>query len=100
QGNFAVARYNPNGTLDKTFDDDGRSAFDIEGRGRSQANALEIHANGAILVADYADTQGLTDAGQKDDFAIARLLPNGRLDHTFGRKIAGGIHSSNLRTGE
>jgi uncharacterized delta-60 repeat protein len=100
QGNFAVARYNPNGTLDKTFDDDGRSAFDIEGRGRSQANALAIQPDGAILVAGYADTQGLTDAGQKDDFAIARLLPNGRLDHTFGRKIAGGINSSNLSTGK
>jgi uncharacterized delta-60 repeat protein len=71
---FALARYNSNGSLDVSFDGDGKVVTDflgIDERGRSVA----IQADGRIVVAGYL--------GSGIDFALARYDPDGDLDLTF-----------------
>jgi len=73
---FALARYNTNGSLDNTFDGDGKLTTDF-GSGNDQPNALAIQSDGKIVVA------GLASNGTNDDFALARYNTNGTLDNTF-----------------
>ena len=68
---FAVARYNSNGTLDTSFDGDGKLTTDF--RGYDLANTMAIQADGKILVAGGSDS----------DFAVARYNSNGTLDTSF-----------------
>ena len=73
--NFAVARYNGNGTLDSTFGIGGRV---ITGFGGSaQVFAADVQADGKIVVAGYANING------NFNFALARYNSNGTLDATF-----------------
>jgi uncharacterized delta-60 repeat protein len=75
-GSWAVARYNPNGSLDTTF---GRSGWVTTsfsaGSTRDEANAVAIQTNGQIVAAGQA---------QVGDFGVARYNPNGSLDTSFG----------------
>ncbi len=73
---FALARYLPNGTLDATFGGDGKVTTDFGGN--AAAHVLALQPNGKIVVA------GFSGAGDTPDFALARYLPNGTLDATFG----------------
>jgi uncharacterized delta-60 repeat protein len=74
---FALARYNSDGTLDAGFDGDGIATIDFSGGG-DVALALAIQADGKIVPA------GLTNTGGGEIFsALARLNPNGTLDTTF-----------------
>jgi uncharacterized delta-60 repeat protein len=73
---FALARYNPDGSLDPTFDTDGKVTTPFGGDAR--AFDVAIQADGKILA-----------AGSKFDpfengFALARYNPDGSLDPTFG----------------
>jgi len=72
-GDFALARYNPDGSLDATFDHGGKVFTSIGGDGDSSANALAIQPDGKIVVAG-------TSGGE---FALARYNPDGSLDKTF-----------------
>ena len=76
-GLFALARYLPNGTLDTTFGGDGRVTTDVGG---GIAHAVALQPDGKIVVAGSSTgpLTGLTD------FALARYLPSGTLDTTFG----------------
>jgi uncharacterized delta-60 repeat protein len=76
EGNFALVRYNANGTLDATFGGNGKvtTAFTP---GRDVANAVAIQADGKIVAAGEASGIGRT-------FALARYNANGTLDATFG----------------
>jgi uncharacterized delta-60 repeat protein len=81
---MAVARYNANGTLDATFDGDGRKTIDI-GWDDSEARDIAIQGDGKIVVAGtYLDSKPLCNP----DFAVARLNTDGSLDHTFGPLIS------------
>lgn len=73
---FAVARYNTNGSLDNTFDGDGRAMISV-GANPDQGKALIIQPDGKIIVA------GMTSNGTYNDIAIIRLNTNGSLDNTF-----------------
>jgi uncharacterized delta-60 repeat protein len=75
---FAVARYNSNGTLDATFDTDGKKTIPFGAPSSAQVNGLAIQPDGKIVLAggDNIPTAG--------DFALARLNSNGTLDTTFG----------------
>jgi uncharacterized delta-60 repeat protein len=80
---FALARYEPNGDLDPTFDGDGRLIipFDTED---GAAAAVAVQSDGKIVIA------GTVSTGDDFDIALARVLPNGELDSTFsgdGRTI-------------
>ncbi len=74
---FAVARYNANGTLDKTFSGDGRQTVNIGLIDLALGVALQT--DGKIVVG--GQTSG---ADYMADVAVARLNKNGTLDRTFG----------------
>ncbi len=73
---YAVARYNDNGTLDNTFDTDGIQTTAI-GLGDDIARAMTIQADGKIVLSGYSD------AGGTNDFSMARYDTNGILNNTF-----------------
>jgi uncharacterized delta-60 repeat protein len=83
---FALARYNPDGSLDVTFDGDGlvTTSFPIgipDWGGSAEANALGLQSDGKILAA------GSAWDGAQTAIALARYDSDGQLDDTFG--IAG-----------
>ncbi len=73
--NFAIVRYNGDGTLDTSFSGDGRLDFDFGGDDFCQAMAVQ-HDGKIVLV-------GYTSANGTNDFAVARLTIAGELDSTF-----------------
>ncbi len=75
---FAVARYNPDGTLDNGFGPGGMVTTDF-GVGDDLAHTVAIQPeDGKILVSGFAFS------GASFDFAIARYNPDGTLDAGFG----------------
>jgi uncharacterized delta-60 repeat protein len=77
---FALARYNANGTLDGTFGTGGKVVLDFFG-GFDQANAAVLQPNGKIIVVGSAPS---TSSNQDIGFALARVNPDGRPDVDFG----------------
>jgi uncharacterized delta-60 repeat protein len=78
---FAVVRLLPDGTRDTTFNSTGRVtvAFDFPSTdGVDQADAIMVDDAGRIVLGGVAETQPSSFG-----FALARLLPNGQLDHNF-----------------
>ncbi len=75
---FALARYNPNGSLDTTFNGTGKLTTTVNGGG-SGARAVVILPNGKIVVGGYARSQ----SSGSTEFALARYNANGSLDSTF-----------------
>jgi uncharacterized delta-60 repeat protein len=79
---FAVARYNLNGSLDNTFDGDGKVTTSISA-GSDIANSVVIQANGSLVVA------GVATNGSDNDFAVARYTSSGAPDPVFGGNSTG-----------
>ncbi len=84
---FAVARYTSSGSLDTTFDTDGRVLTPI-GSLNDQAHAIAVQSTGKIVVAGFAD-----GAANNNDFALVRYHANGALDTAFS---ADGIVTTDL----
>lgn len=80
-GDFALARYNPDGSLDTTFGLGGRVLTDFGVN--AQINALVIQPDGNIIASGAAGT----------NFALARYQTNGVLDASFG---AGGTVTTDV----
>ena len=96
-GGFVVARYNADGSLDKSFDGDGKLHIDTAGADPSFASAVAIQPDGKIVLAGKAGTRGrFAPPIDKNDFTVARLNPNGSLDRTFGNALGIGT----TRTGQ
>src|SRR5438876_10918145 len=74
---FALARYNPNGTLDGTFGTGGKVTTDFNGDD-DEAHALVLQPDGKLVAA------GAAKLSRSQDFALARYSANGSLDATFG----------------
>src|SRR5438874_2198299 len=74
---FALARYNRNGSLDRSFGGDGKVATHFAKKSREGAESVAIQADGKIVAA--GDTYQ-----SHDRFALARYNPNGSLDCSFG----------------
>ncbi|HEV8230928.1 MAG TPA: delta-60 repeat domain-containing protein [Thermoanaerobaculia bacterium] len=73
---FGIARYQTDGTLDATFDFDGRARVDFFGL-FDTANAVAIQPDGKIVVAgSAANSLG-------SDFALVRYNSDGSLDNSF-----------------
>jgi len=70
-GNFALARYNVNGSLDTSFSSDGKVTTDIGFQ--DTGNSVTLQADGKILVAGTSN----------DGFALARYNTSGSLDTSF-----------------
>jgi len=75
--NFALARYNTNGSLDNSFGVNGKLTESF-GSGDDWANAVALQPDGKILVG------GWSEAGGTADFTVARFNEDGSLDNTFG----------------
>jgi uncharacterized delta-60 repeat protein len=80
---FALARYQVDGSLDPTFGDGGTVTTDFAG-GTDEAAALVLQPDGKLVAAGDAETGGDTDAPVRD-VALARYDTNGALDADFGR---------------
>lgn len=77
---FAVARYNADGSLDTTFSGDGKLTTPV-GTGVDFARAVVVQADGKIVLG--GDTT-LSSYPVDIRFALVRYLPDGRLDTSFG----------------
>lgn len=74
---FALARYNEDGSLDNSFDNDGKVLTDFSSSGEEGINSIVIDQLGNIVVAGYAI------ATQNEIFALARYKDDGTLDRSF-----------------
>jgi uncharacterized delta-60 repeat protein len=74
---FAIARYNPDGTPDQSFGNGGLVTTAIDKAGDS-ASAIAIQPDGKIIAA------GRAKGDKKNYFALARYHSDGALDPTFG----------------
>ncbi|MBM3273316.1 hypothetical protein FJY94_08800, partial [Candidatus Kaiserbacteria bacterium] len=79
---FALARYNSDGSLDASFDGDGKVTTDI-GIGYEYSESVTIQADGKILVAGFAENGSNTVFGSSTDFALVRYNSDGSLDTSF-----------------
>jgi uncharacterized delta-60 repeat protein len=77
---FALARYNPNGSLDTSFNGSGKVTT-VMGAGSDNANAIALQPDGKPVVAGYSHN------GSKFNFALARYLGHSTL--TVGRTGSG-----------
>jgi uncharacterized delta-60 repeat protein len=76
---FALARYNPDGSLDATLDGDGKLTTDFGGDADA-AHDLAIQADGKLIAAG----RGALNVGSSSDgFAVARYHTDGSLDASF-----------------
>src|SRR5439155_6351600 len=75
--NFALVRYNADGSLDTSFGTGGKVTTPIESIG-NQVFALVLQPDGKLVAAGYAND------GSNQDFALVRYSPDGNLDGSFG----------------
>lgn len=87
---FAIVRYNANGTLDASFGKNGIVLNSVQA-GDDKATGLTILKDGKILVL------GTSNNGKSNDLALARYDANGKLDAAFGK---GGIVVTSLGAGD
>lgn len=69
-----LIRYMPNGAIDRGFGSHGEVRFATPHRGQAKLHDIAVLPSGKILVA----------GGFHDEFMLARLLPDGRPDRSFG----------------
>ena len=72
---FALARYRPDGSLDSSFDGDGKLTTDFGGSGGA-AYGVALQPDGKIVAVGSA-------LGDATDFALARYNADGSLDSSF-----------------
>ena len=82
-GDFELARYHPNGSLDTTFGNGGIVTTTFPGQG-SYAFALALQADGKIIAAGTDFVNFSSDDSSDTDFALERYNPDGSPDVTFG----------------
>ena len=80
---FALARYNPDGTPDATFGNGGQVSTDFFGM-EDDAFSVLIQPDGKIVAVGSAN-----NPATYYDFAAVRYLSNGTIDTTFG--VAGKV---------
>jgi uncharacterized delta-60 repeat protein len=73
---FLLVRYMPDGSLDNSFGNNGKTFTDF-GPGDDVLNAAALQPDGKIVVSGVSNYDGL------DNMALARYLANGQLDNSF-----------------
>ena len=76
---FALARYNSDGSLDSNFGSGGRVTTDFFGK-QDAGNALALQPDGKIVVAGSSNRDN-----ELSDFALARYNSDGTPDASFGQ---------------
>ena len=82
----AVVRYNADGSLDTTFDGDGKVQLAL-GAGNDQGRAMVREPSGKLVIA------GLAHNGVDNALAVVKLNPDGSLDTSFG---TGGVTTTDV----
>ena len=82
-GDFALVRYNADGSLDTSFGNGGIVTTSFPGQG-SYAFALALQPDGKIVAAGTDFVNFSSDQSSNTDFAIARYNTDGTPDPTFG----------------
>jgi uncharacterized delta-60 repeat protein len=75
---YAICRYNPNGSLDASFGSGGKAIFNVLTSGSNQSDIafrVLLQSDGKILVAGFSNTIY---------FSVIRLNSDGTLDTTYG----------------
>jgi uncharacterized delta-60 repeat protein len=92
-GAGSLARYNTNGSLDKSFGISGQAAS------LAAPAAIAVQSDGKILAAG-ADTSSVAASGNSSGFGVVRFNPNGSVDATFGAHGGAitGFPNTNLTT--
>jgi uncharacterized delta-60 repeat protein len=75
---FALARYNSDGSLDTSFGTGGKVTTDFDGNS-GNGQSVTVQSDGKIVVAGYFSTSSYIL-----DFALARYNSDGSLDTSFG----------------
>ena len=75
---FALVRYNVNGSLDTSFGGTGKVITDF-GSDHDTGYSVAIKSDGKIVMAGYSNT-----SSNLDDFSVARYNADGSLDTSFG----------------
>jgi uncharacterized delta-60 repeat protein len=96
-GDFRVVALTPSGTLDSSFGSGGSVTTDFAGK-EDRLQAMAVMSDGRFVAAGWADTgtgsvKGLPVTNY--DVAVARYLPGGSLDTSFG---TGGKVTTNIST--
>jgi uncharacterized delta-60 repeat protein len=86
---FAVARYNLDGTLDTSFGSGGEVVTDMTS-GYDDAEAVVVQPDGKIVAAGFVMP---IQSASSDEFAAVRYNTDGSLDATFG---SGGVVETSL----
>ncbi len=73
---FCVARFTPDGALDRTFSAIGKVITPVSA-GNNRATTIALQPDGKIVLAGYCAN------GSSIDFCLARYLPDGTLDASF-----------------
>ena len=76
-GAITLTRYRPDGSLDTAFGDGGSTVYSASPN--SHASELAIDSEGRLVAAGSAGTGGFDG-----DFVVARFLPDGSPDASFG----------------
>jgi uncharacterized delta-60 repeat protein len=77
---FALARYNSDGSLDSSFGTAGETSIPFSDSATEQANALVLAPDGKIIVAGTA----FKTFSAPPDFALRRYNSDGSIDTSFG----------------
>lgn len=80
QNNFAIARFNVDGSLDNSFSSDGKQTNNF-GSHDYFGQALALETNGNILLAGYDQSNN----GNTNLWSLLCYLPNGNIDYSFGK---------------
>ena len=86
---FALVRYNSDGSLDSGFGNGGKVVTSI-GAGTDQGFSIAVQVDGKLVIGGYSQTNGTLD------FALVRYNSDGSLDTSFGTggKITTAVGSS------
>lgn len=85
-GDFMLVRYTREGGLDPSFGVGGIVTTNFEGESYDEPNSIVLQPDGRIILGGSSNTGG--GVGRifgADNLALARYLPNGLLDPTFGQ---------------
>jgi uncharacterized delta-60 repeat protein len=89
---FALARYNPDGSLDATFGNGGK-VITVIAEVREYAHGLVLLPDGKIMISGSIDQPTQSDTS----FALLRYNSDGSLDTTFGQ---GGLVKTNINNND
>lgn len=89
-GTFALVRYNSEGSLDRSFGQEGKVNTTIGTSAGGTAHAVSIQTDGQIVAAGVA-----RDQFDKDQFVVVRYNVDGSLDPSFGE---GGRTTTHIRS--